>query len=254
MAPQANQAPINTCGVFADWGRPADSWLQELGQLNVSDVVLGINQDAAPFHLLMPEAEVAALVSAALGAGLRVHLMIWLLPDSAFIGTSAQTMKRLIQANPGVASLLFDVEKSWIHASPAPNEDTVGLVMNAYAELGVPLGVTSYALLPENVRPLVARVKYGIPQAYSLYTPDGEPRNIPVPKLQNDAYASWSKVNQSISMGLAAYEQTGPGGTLETMRTAVAASENCNVDSVFYWSLRASDAQSRQFIASLLAD
>ena len=113
-----------------------------------------------------------ALTNAALGAGKRVHWCLWISPKERFIKEAARDLRKALKRNPRVSSIQFDVEWEWLNWIDDHTSFVARVIAPAFHKWPVPIGITSFAMMPAGVKPLALWASeeangYGLPQAYS---------------------------------------------------------------------------------------
>jgi hypothetical protein len=253
--------------MFAGFGLPKDtaSYSDRLNDMNVTDIVFGLNGDDyeeevqrgrrvkrlgdSDFHLFHSPERIVTVCREVAAAGISPHLMTWLHPDEPWM-EAVRDYLYPIAAEARAVSVLLDLERYWVKPKASPtrfkSSDFQTTIPSSFQRILVSgrapkLGITSYALMPARVKPVMPYVSYGIPQAYSVYnsvkdyTKDGGYRPGKTQRLAN----TWLRHTNRVVMGLANYWQghpTGPTG-VEALRLALGETIALGYREVAYWSL-----------------
>ncbi len=246
----AVKSQIDRVWVFADkyWQSTAqrDNWFQIIKGLQVTDVVLVVNDIGdRTFRLRRNPDEIVKTAETLQGIQVDTHLMTWLYPFETYIRDSARVLLPLC-GRAKARSILFDVESNWTRQS-VNHERVVGHYFDRYyANAKCYLGVTSIASVRDSVKPLIARCHYVLPQAYSTTVfgcPDPRRCVYDPGVTQRFAHDKWKALNKPIVMGLAAYMLRRPGNmsqreAMQRAYDAVISLSDPAVHEVAYWSLK----------------
>ena len=156
-------------------------------------------------------------------AGLRVHIMVWLRPDVAYLEAALADLTQLCaQFKP--ASVQFDAEERWITGKvTATVLARVALLFSSLDALGVPSTVTTYAgALPDaEMRALLEVPKLAgiLLQVYATSSSDADPGD--VQQFGHIMAERYIPHTVPVAYGLPAYRQSGIDGYTPNQAMAV---------------------------------
>ena len=190
-------------------------------EIGITALVILCNDSPASqpeFSIKFGNKTVVELSELARKAGVTVHLGTWLDPTEEYVTACAAGMAELA-TQAKAASVCLDLEGEWNRRISNHAAFVAGTVAPAFMGFPVPIGVTSFAILPRQVVAALSWVVqyhngYGQPQAYSVFQDKSWQNNT---TLQPDhmsslAWKSWSPITRRLICIQAAYgKQAGPG-------------------------------------------
>lgn len=207
----------------------------------LTDVSFCVHPQGTKFEPFVSVAKCAKALALFVDAGVTPHLMVWPVPDVKHSQKVIQYVNAVKAAEPGLKSVDCDVEEQYtkhpLRAKLGPQVATLykeGLTSG----LGFGINAITAALQDGVLDEWVAVAEFAIPQAYTT-TRAGQ-HNMPGAR-QDKVEAIWRarlRPDQSLYMGLAAYDQDGVKGlpALKAMKLAFDAVKD-DVDEVRYWLL-----------------
>lgn len=244
--------------IFADWRSLNDEKLKSIEYMQVSDVVLGVNlndyKQYKTFKLMIDHKIIERDALNLKQLGIKTTIMVWLRRNKQYIKTMNKELLSFFNKYPDLfRSLLLDAEGNWIFGSNITSIQGRDLIFSELHELEIPIGTTSFAIIPKSVIPLAEHSKYVIPQAYAVYHPSN-PQHFTRKKskkyapitLQNRAFNSWKNHCDNICMGQGAYWLKRPGYPgISALKTSCKATENMDVFGQAFWSLKFMDEEDK---------
>jgi hypothetical protein len=209
---------------------------------------MNAHRSAEPWKLRAPETTIVRAARTLREAGIEVVLTCWPRPSKTQIATLVEDMAPLMRDTKAVG-LEVDAEANWTFRF-LEGFTTMGHAAEHLAEQlrvaaqGARVEMTTFALHRENSKdaelaPLVNAI---FPQAYSVNERDGKeipwdhpfgPGNMQEVTLEHARKTGCA----TVGLGLAAYEQSWPGHTIEeAMHVALERARSLGVEHVRYWS------------------
>lgn len=254
--------------VCADFKVPSKADKATLARLNYHAVIFGLNDNFettgklkwSGLYPLSPADRLAKETEEIRATGKDVIWMIWLRPDMKFSRNLFNVLISAIEAGAQPSAILFDVELPWRQYPRLRANNCEGyrvivkqLFDDHWGQLTLPIGISSYAIVPDEVESLLPYADFVFPQAYSIWNPKmkwtTEPEAAPG-TLQKTAYKSWMehpalKPDAHCIMGLPVYSLSrpasaqGPKMTAEqAFAAAVQGSREAGCSEVAIWSLK----------------
>lgn len=201
-ATPAGPAEIGRLWLFTQFAEPKnhDNVMERLSE-GPTDLVIMLND--SPTH--DPEWGVKfgwkfteALTNAALGAGKRVHWCLWINPKERFVKEASRDLRKALKRNHRVSSTIFDLEWEYRDGVDDHTAFVARVVAPAFHKWPVPIGITSFAMMPVEVKPICLWAAeeangFGMPQAYSQdQGKEGQKSTLMVPsEIVRIAYKRW---------------------------------------------------------------
>jgi hypothetical protein len=246
---------------FADWNKLDTKEKRTIKASRFTDVVLGITIGRTKWRRSMSDQQVIDNARWLIDNGMRVHIMVWLSRDAAFIRALITDIKNLIDKCLDnaitITSIIYDAEREWHNGKYNVDRaiDLLESALHTYIRVcsNILIGVTGLADLHKHVAKLLAVCDYGIPQAYACWFPPSvtkgkkhwshslstEPR-----RIQREAHRTWGKYDAPLVMGLANYYLTRPPrfglprmSAQENLEACADETLRLGYNRVAYWSL-----------------
>ncbi len=260
FAPPAPTTPAETLSGVGAWsysamlsGKGLAAGVKAVRGLKLTDLYMTVNDNTGrridgawkqrrDFHLFRPSAEIVKAIRAYRDAGVRVHVMTWIMPQVSF--TQEMSVLADLCSEGGATSLLLDAEEPWTSSGFRGDwNEAASRVFAALSGMSVPIGATVIPLHSvKKAGPIVRGSTYVLPQGYSTNRYGPEPGQSPHPRyypgpMQTLAVEKVKAYGLPIVMGLAAWNQDGAGGLgiKAAMRAAVTATLAQGVSQVAYW-------------------
>lgn len=224
-----------------------------------TDLVVLVNDPPArvpTWRVRFGPSAIAELSAAARDAGLNFHVSSWLTAKAPYVDAAAAGMAELADATKA-KSVCFDLEGEWRHATKNHAGFVADTVAPAFKGFPVPIGITSFAILPPEVVPALAWAVeyhngYGQPQAYSVYQGKSWQKSaiLTPDRLPQEAWAKWSPITKRLVCLLGAWGDEIPGrrvisngawsgrpwGIAETIDAAASSAKAAGFPDVGFWS------------------
>lgn len=227
-------------------------------QLGITDLVILLNDspiDQPVFSVRGGTPNVVKLAHLAQAAGVSVHLGTWLDPTETYVNACAPAMAELAKEAKAV-SVILDLEGEWRKRIKNHAAFVAATVAPAFQGFPVPIGITSFAVLPKEVVPALAwavqyHKGYGQPQAYSVYQGKKWQKStvIQPDSLTSRAWKTWSPITRRLVCLEAAFGNPVPGrkivdgewagkpwGITESIKVAAQRAEDDGFPDIGYWS------------------
>ena len=217
-------------------------WADVAAGLGLADVSITVQAQSfnTPFETLASTDKIARACREYAAHGITPHVMLWPRPDPGNARALVAFVAELAAAAPCLGSVDLDAEEQWTRSATLTKYGgQVAEQIRQAWPVGLPLAVNGITAALPRILDLVAVADVLWPQAYT----SNKPSQSSTPgDRQIKVHAIWSKhlrPEQTLNMGLAAYDQEGAGGlhAEEAMRRAFYAAAT-RVQAIRYWSLQ----------------